>query len=158
MAYATQAELELWMAEPSLVQCCDDTTEGTADAPVVADVLERASGLMDGFLQTAGYTVPRAGAEVTVALRHWCCAIAAHLAAKRRPEFRDGQGVAPYRGDWVDAMAWLQKVADRQIRLENSEPGAGEGASLADRPGGMVLHSYRAQARPPAPPRRMRGW
>jgi phage gp36-like protein len=158
MAYATQAQLELWMAAPSLAQCCDDTTEGTADAAVVTDVLDRAAGLMDGFLQTAGYTVPRTGAGVTVALRHWCCAIAAHLAAQRRPEFRDAQGVAPYRQAWLDAMAWLQKVADRAIRLEGDEPEGAGGASLADRPGGMVLHSYRAQARPPAPPRRMRGW
>ena len=160
MAYATQAQLELYMGDPSLAQCCDDTTEGTADADVVADVLERASAVMDGYLQTGGYAVPRAGAGVTAALRHYTEGVAAHLAARRRPEFRDGNGVAPYRQDYEDAVAWGQKVADRRIRLEGDEPEGAEagGAALADRPGGMVLHSYRGQRRPPAPPRRMRGW
>ncbi len=158
MAYVTQEQLELYMGTPTLAQCCDDTTEGTADADVVADVIARAAGLMDGYLQTAGYTVPRTGAGITAALRHHTSGVAAHLAARRRPEYRDAQGQAPYRQDYTDALAWGQKVADRKIRLEGDEPEGAGGAALADRPGGQVLHAHRAQARPPAPPRRMRGW
>lgn len=158
MAYVTQEQLELYMGTPTLAQCCDDTTEGTADADVVADVIARASGILDGYLQTAGYTVPRTGAGITVALRHHTSGVAAHLAARRRPEYRDAQGQAPYRQDYADALAWGQKVADRKIRLEGDEPEGATGPALADQPGGMVLHSFRAQARPPAPPRRMRGW
>lgn len=160
MPYATQEELELYMADPSLAQCCDDTVEGTADTAVVTDVLTRASAVMDGFLQSGGYAVPRSGAGITAGLRHYTSGVAAHLAARRRPEFRDGNGVAPYRQDYDDALAWAQKVADGKIRLEGDEPEGAEGGgpALADRAGGRVLHAYRGQARPPAPPRRMRGW
>ena len=108
MAYVTQEQLELYMGTPTLAQCCDDTTEGTADADVVADVIARASGILDGYLQTAGYTVPRTGAGITVALRHHTSGVAAHLAARRRPEYRDAQGQAPYRQDYADALAWGQ--------------------------------------------------
>lgn len=159
MAYATQEQLELYMSEPSLAQCCDDTTEGAADADVVADVLARASAVMDGYLQSGGYSVPRAGAGVTAALRHYTEGVAAHLAARRRPEFRDGNGVAPYRQDYDDALAWAQKVADGKVRLEGDEPeGADGGPALADRAGGRVLHAHRAGRAPPAPPLRMRRW
>lgn len=158
MAYATTEQLRLYMSDPPLTACADDDSSGSPDADVVADVLDRASGILDGYLQTAGYSVPLSGASVTAALRHWTCAVAAHLVAKRRPEYRDAQGVAPYRSDWNDAMAWAQKVADGKIQLEGTDTVGGGGPSEADTPGGMVLHAFRDQRRPPAPPRRMRGW
>lgn len=158
MTYATAEQLALYMSDPPLTACADDDSSGAADAAVVADVLERASGILDGYLQTAGYTVPVTGTAVTAALRHWTCAVAAHLVAKRRPEFRDGQGVAPYRSDWLDAMAWAQKVADGKLQLEGTDTVGGNGPAEADSGGGMVLHAYRDQRRPPKPPRRMRGW
>lgn len=158
MAYATQAQLALYMSEPPLTACADDDESGASDGAVVTDVLDRASGILDGFLQTAGYSVPLTGPAVTAALRHWTCAVAAHLVAKRRPEFRDAQGNAPYRSDWLDAMAWAQKVADGKLQLEGTDSVGGGGPSEADTPGGMVLHAWRDQRRPPAPPRRMRGW
>ena len=157
MAYATAAQLGLYMSDPPLSSCADDTTEGTADAPVVADARERASGIMDGYLQTAGYDVPVTGALVTAALRHHTEAVAAHLLARRRPAFRDAQGVAPYRTDYMDALAWGKMVLDGKITLEGSQPGTTGGPAEADR-GGMVLHAHRGQQRPPMPPRRMRGW
>lgn len=161
MAYADPSQLELYMGEPSLAQCTDDDhldAPVTPTAAVVTDVLERASGILDGYLQTAGYTVPVTGALVTPALRHHTAAVAAHFAARRRSELRDNQGVAPYRTDYLDAIAWGQKIAEGKITLEGTAPDGGTGPAEADTGGGMVLHAYRGQQRPPPRPRKMRGW
>lgn len=158
MAYASSADLALYMAAPSLAACADDDESGTADPSVVTDVLDRASGILDGYLQTAGYAVPLTGTSVTTALRHWTCAVAAHLVAKRRPEFRDASGVAPYRSDWDDALAWARLVADGKLQLEGTDTVGGSGPAESDSGGGMVLHAYRGQRPSPPRPRKMRGW
>ena len=156
MPYLTQTQLETMMAVPRLADCCDDTVAGTADAGVVTDVIERACGVVDGYLQTAGYAIPMTGSGVTAALRHWTGMIAAHLAAQRRPAFRDAQGRAPYRVEYQDALEWLAKVAARKILLEAVEPTGGD---TPDTPGGgMVLNAYRGGQRPPARPRAQRRW
>lgn len=157
MAYITQSELEARMYDVRLADCCDDTTSGTADAEIVETLIEDASGVADGYLQTAGYTVPRATA--TVALKHHVAWIAAHFAASRRQQYRDQRGVAPYRQEYTDALAWLQRVADRKTLLEGQDP---EGLASANADsgggGGMVLHAYRGQQAPPRGATRMRGW
>lgn len=159
MAYVTQHELEVRMCEVRLVDCTDDDADGAPDLDVVAAVVDDASGIADGYLQTAGYAVPL-GAP-TPALRHHVASIAAHFAASRRQEYRDARGAAPYRTEYADALAWLEKVAAGKILLEARAPDAGHagGPSIDEAsPSGMVLHSYRGQRPPPAGVRRMRGW
>lgn len=108
-AYVTYDQLAAVMASPSLVACVDDDGDGSAsDAEklVVTDPdygsIPRASSVMDGYLALAGYAIPLAGDLVTPAMRHHVGFLAAHYTAKRRPEFRDGQGRFPY---WQEAAA-----------------------------------------------------
>lgn len=157
MAYITQAELEARMYGLRLADCCDDTVEGTADTGIVETVIADACGVADGYLQMAGYTVPRITA--TVALKHHVAFIAAHFAASRRQQYRDARGVAPYRTEYSDALAWLQRIADRQTFLEGQDPeGLASAAADSGGGGGMVMHSYRNQQPAPRGARRMRGW
>ncbi len=107
--YITYAQLAAIMASPPLVDCIDDNGDGSASASeqlLVTDAdygtIPRASSVMDGYLALAGYTIPLTGDAVTPAMRHHVAFLAAHYTAKRRPEFRDAQGRAPY---WQEAAA-----------------------------------------------------
>ena len=120
--YITYAQLSALMADPSLVACIDDDGDCTAEASeqlFVADAdygsIPRASSIMDGYLALAGYTIPLTSAEVTPVMRHHVGFLAAHYTAKRRPEFRDGQGRAPYWQEAAAALAFGESLRDRQI-------------------------------------------
>lgn len=154
MGYVTDAELAAIMYGVSLVQCTDDDNDTVADATVVAQLHASASGIADGYLQTAGYAVP---VTPTAALKHHVAFIEAHFAASRRQKFRNAQGVAPYRTEYLDAIAWLEKIAAGDIRLEGQEPTAASSSSESGT-GGKVMHAYRGQRAPRRGARGMRGW
>jgi phage gp36-like protein len=155
MAYLSSAQLAALMYSARLVDCTDDDGNGVADPAIVADVIERASGVMDGYFQASGLAVPLTGTAITAAVRHHVGFVAAHFAAQRKPEYRDAQGFAPYRQEYVDALAWGDKIASRKMLLEGVDVAAGGGG---DEGGGMVLHAFRGQVAAPRGPRKMRGW
>lgn len=154
-AYLTSAQLAALMYDARLVDCTDDDGDDAADPAIVSDVIERASGVMDGYFQAAGLDVPLTGDAITAAVRHHTGFVAAHYAAQRRPQFRDAQGNAPYRAEYLDAIAWAKDVAARRILLVGQDTAEGGGGEEG---GGMVLHAFRAQVAAPRGPRKMRGW
>lgn len=156
MAHLTADELAALMYAERLADCCDDDADGTADPLIVAAVIDAASSVGDGYAATAGLPVPLAGAYITAAVKHHSGFIAAHFAAQRRPEFREQSGFAPYRQEYLDAIAWWEKVAARKILLTGADTAAGSAAAVEG--GGMVLHSYQRQRPARTGPRKMRGW
>lgn len=148
--YLTTAELDTLMTEARLVDCTDDDGNGVPDPTVVTDVIQRASGVADGYFLSAGYTPPLTGTLVSAAVRHHVGFLCAHYAAKRRPKFRNKDGKAPYWVEAEEALKWLAQVGAGKILLDTVEPPG----SIAP----TVRHAYRDQLAPPTGPRKMRGW
>jgi phage gp36-like protein len=121
MAYVTQAELETLMYSARLVDCADDDGNGTSDAAVVTDILARASAFLDDAAVAAGYTLPLSATGLTPLVREHIGWIAAHLAARRRPQYRDAQGHAPYYQEHLAALAWLKDVRAGTVGLHPTE-------------------------------------
>lgn len=141
--YITYAQLAALMAEPSLVACIDDDGNGSASGAeqlFVTDAdygtIPRASSVMDGYLALAGYTIPLSADQVTPAMRHHVGFLAAHYTAKRRPEFRDAQGRAPYWQEAAAAEAFGESLRDRQI--------AQAGGPTESTATGFVTHARRS--------------
>lgn len=148
--YVTESELEARMSTPRLVDCTDDDKDGVPDPAIVTVVIQDASSIMDGFFMNAGYPVPLEGGLVTPAVKHHTGFLAAHYAAKRRPQYRNAQGEAPYWKERDEAFAWGKLVADGKIKL-SVEP-----APLATAP--QVRQAYQGQRPPRRLPKNMRGW
>lgn len=117
MAYVTEEQLERLMYEARLVDCTDDDGDGTSDAAVVTDGIERASAYLDDAAVAAGYEVPLSATNLTPLVREHVGWIAAHLFARRRQQFRDAQGRSPYYQEFAAAMAWLKDVRSGAVGL-----------------------------------------
>jgi phage gp36-like protein len=57
MAYCTQTDIEVLVSEEVLLQLTDDADEGSVDETKVADAIEQADALIDGYLR-GRYSVP----------------------------------------------------------------------------------------------------
>lgn len=122
MAMITQGDIELRMSARRLIDCTDDDGDGVADAQVVAGILADATAVMEVALQTAGHTIPVE--VVTPFMRLQGAWIGAHLAARRRPEWHDDKGNAPYHVEHDQALEELGKLAARKSAPEGQPPPA----------------------------------
>lgn len=130
-SYITLAQLEGTMSDPNLVACLDDDGSGSlspTEEALATDpdygVIARASSVADGYLVLAGYAVPLTGDAITPAMRHHVAFLAAHYAAKRRPEYRDQQGRAPYWAEAAAAIEFFKELRDHQ-QVQAGAPGEG---------------------------------
>lgn len=119
MALITQAQWETVLGAARVVDLCDDDEDGAADAAVVAEVLDQASDFVQEHAVAAGALLT-AGA-LTAAMRRRVAMIAAHFAGARRPQHRDAQGHAPYRVEYLDAVAELKAWASRTRDLSTGD-------------------------------------
>lgn len=117
MAYVTEEQLERLMYEARLVDCADDDGDGTSDAAVVSDGIERGSAYLDDAAVAAGYTLPLSSTNLTPLVREHVGWICAHLFARRRQQFRDQQGRSPYWQEFAAALAWLKDVRAGTVGL-----------------------------------------
>lgn len=121
-AYIDQTYLAARMGSPSLVDCCDDTGGGTPTSAAVTAVIEDASAMVDDYAIRAGHTLPLASTTVTAGLKLRTAWLAMHLAARRRPQFRDARGTFPYDEEYKEAQAWLNDWADNKAKTEDMDP------------------------------------
>lgn len=161
--YLTLAQLEAIMAAPRLVDCLDDDGDGSLDAGEEAlatdtdtGVIYRAGAVADGYLAAGGYSIPLGASQITPALRHHVGMVAAHLAAQRRPQFRDQQGRAPYWQEQTEARAFFEAVRDGKVSLDGS-PASQLGSGVT---GAFVTHGNRGgqAVTSTANPYRQRRW
>lgn len=118
MPYATQAQLELAAGGADrLTSLTDWNQDGTGDATVIAEALEVADGLIDGYLRARGYNLPLA--NPTDSLRR----VAAQEAVFW---LRDSRGMASedHVRQHEERLAWLRDVAKGAVRVD--EPSAPE--------------------------------
>lgn len=122
MAMISQSDVELRMGAQRLIDCTDDDRDGVADAAVVAAILADATAVMEVALQAAGHEIPVE--TVTPFMRLQGAWVGAHLAARRRPEWHDEKGNAPYHVEHDQALKELGKLAARKIAPELGSPPA----------------------------------
>lgn len=128
-AYITLAQLEDAMSDPNLVACLDDDGSGSlspTEEALATDpdsgAIARASSIADGYLALAGYSIPLTGDAITPAMRHHVAFLAAHFCAKRRPEYRDQQGRAPYWSEAAEAREFFKELRDHGA-VQDGGPG-----------------------------------
>ena len=125
----TKADVELRMGALRLIDCTDDDHDGVADTAIVQGILDDATAVMEVALQTAGHAIPVE--VVTPFMRLQGAWIGAHLAARRRAEWHDEKGNAPYHVEHDAALVELGKLASRKASPEGQPPPA---IAVASRP------------------------
>src|SRR5882724_10763656 len=103
---------------------CDDGS-GTASAPLVTAAINQASAAFDSDVYGSYADVP---ARATLATDDvvkmniaWC---ALHYGARRKPEWRDDQGRAPFYVEYGEARKHFKDLQQAKQRSQN-EPTAG---------------------------------
>lgn len=122
MSLIVRADIELAMGVQRLIDCTDDDHDGHADTPVIDRILADASAVAEVELQAGGFLLPLS--TVTPYVRAQVAWIAAHLAARRRPEWHDDQGRAPFWQEHEQARKRLGEFAARARRPEGQSPTA----------------------------------
>ena len=94
----------------------DDDGDGLADPALVDTVIENTTSailakLLKGF---SAEQITILSAEPLFKMH--ASFMALHLAAKRRYEWRDPQGNAPFRTDWADAMKYFDDLSKGNAR------------------------------------------
>ncbi len=113
MAYSTQADLEKELESEQLVQLADDNDDGIADVAVIADVIAKSDGIIDGYLGTR-YTVPVT--PVPDLVRGFSVAIAIYRLFGRRNQKNDARTRA-----YDDALKMLAAISRGTATLGVSE-------------------------------------
>ena len=121
MAYITEADLDEYISETTLVQLTDDDRTGAVNSDIVAEVIAGAENEVNGYLSGL-YTVPIVGTvpgmitEATVVL------------ACRRLHIRRGGIPAAFQAQVDDTMRLLLKIAEGKVKLDIDGPTADFGS------------------------------
>lgn len=95
----------------------DDDGDGNADPSLVALLIDNtSSAIRTKLLKAFGEEQIVAYSAEPLFKMHGAF-MALHLAAKRRPEWRDPQGNAPFRTDWTDAMKYFDDLSKGNTRI-----------------------------------------
>jgi hypothetical protein len=123
LAYIDASDLLTAASQADIDRYFDDDGDGAADAARVADINAKASSVCDAkLLQT---WTPAQVAELMkepLAKMH-CAYISLHLAAKRRDEWRNEDGNAPYFVDFNQAMKYLDDLVKGAARSQKETTG-----------------------------------
>jgi hypothetical protein len=133
VAYITATDLLTAASQADIDRYFDDDGDGAADSARVDDLNAKASSVCDAkLLQTWS---PAAVVELMkepLAKMH-CAYISLHLAAKRRDEWRNPDGKAPYFVDYEQALKYfddLVKGQARSLKEDKAGPNPGIGGEL----------------------------
>jgi phage gp36-like protein len=116
MSYAVKQDMIEQYGEAELIRLTDrtNTPQTTIDDAIVQNALDSADGMINGYLQAAGITVPIAPVPRSVV-------DAARTIARYRL-WKD-KASAQVRQDYEDAIAWLVNVAKGIVQLgDNAAP------------------------------------
>ncbi len=94
----------------------DDDGDGMADPALLDLILANTTGAIYAKL-LSGFSAQQVAlfAQEPLFKMHGAF-VALHLAAKRRTEWRDAQGNAPFRTDWNDAMKYFSDLSSGNTR------------------------------------------
>jgi hypothetical protein len=125
MAYIDQSDLEAVLGPAEVVRLFDEDGDGSADPPLVSAVCESASALIDSF-ELQGWSAEAIARLVGDPLiRRHLSWVALHHRAQGKTAWRDSNGVAMFRQEYVDACTYFDKLAKGQAR-SRKESEAGE--------------------------------
>jgi phage gp36-like protein len=121
MAYIDATDLRSAASQADIDRYYDDDGDGAADASVVADLNDKASSTFDAKLlqEWAPLQVVELMKE-PLAKMH-CAYTSLHLAAKRKREWRDAEGNAPYKVDYAEAMKYLDDLVKGAARSKKED-------------------------------------
>jgi phage gp36-like protein len=97
------------MSNAELVQLTDDTNSGAVNAPLVVDILDEASALIDSYCSVR-YNIPLQSSSQVKGL---CLTIAEYLLYLRRKRMK-----ADVRQAYEDALAFLKDVSTSKAGLD----------------------------------------
>lgn len=111
MAILDQTFLETIATGARLVDLTDDDGDDTADAAPIAAAIAAAHARLNGAARKAGHTLPLDESQVSADAKLLIGWYALGFLGKRRPEYRDAQGRAPYHVELAEAEAFLKRLA-----------------------------------------------
>lgn len=111
MAILTQAFLETIATGARLVDLTDDDGDGDADTAPITAAIAAAHARLNGAARKAGHTLPLDESQVSDDAKLLIGWYALGFLGKRRPEYRDAQGRAPYHVELAEAEAFLKRLA-----------------------------------------------
>lgn len=133
----TIAVMQKLMASPRLVDVIDDDGDGSLSADEQALVTDtstgaayRAGSVADSYLGQR-YAIPLTGTQVTPALAHHVGMLCAHYLARRRPQYRDAEGRAPYAAEADEALAYFALLRDGRVALDPADTDAADASANA---------------------------
>lgn len=120
-AYIEQLDLERRVGARKVVEYCDDDGDGVADAPVVAALIQRASGVADSILLPA-FSIAEIVQLMTDPMAKGSVEdIAIAIMGGRRGEFITPDGRTPYDGWEKRGKETLRAVASGAERIAKEE-------------------------------------
>jgi hypothetical protein len=138
--YIFAADLLSATSQAAVDRYFDDNGDGVADASVVTDMCVKASSAADTKL-LKGFSAAAIVLLMQEDLNKMHLAyVALHFAAKRKPEWRDDQGNAPYFVDFNQAMKQFDDLSKGNTRAQQesaagTHPAIG-GNLIMNQPGG----------------------
>jgi hypothetical protein len=116
--YIFAADLLSATSQAAIDRYFDDNGDGAADGSIVTDMCIKASGIADTKL-LRGFTAAQIVLLMQEDLAKMHLAyIALHLAAKRKPEWRNDDGNAPYLVDFNQAMKHFDDLSKGNTRAQ----------------------------------------
>lgn len=111
MTHIVAADLIAATSQAVVDRYFDDDGDGAADPDLVELTLVNVTSAIDAKLLRAFSAAQIAQFAAEPLFKMHAAYMALHLAAKRRTEWRDPQGNAPFRTDWVDAMKYFDDLS-----------------------------------------------
>jgi len=105
MSYITQSELETAYGANEIATLADRDADGLADGDVVTAAIERATGVVDGYLRSR-FTLPLT--TVPDMVRESALAIARYFLAADQADDR-------IEKDYKQALVWLKEIREGQM-------------------------------------------
>lgn len=114
--FITAGDLVAATSQAAVDRYFDDDGDGLADTALVDRILANTTSAILAKLLKAfnAESITILAAEPLFKMH--AAFMAMHLAAKRRIEWRDAQGMAPFRTDWSDAMKYFDDVSKGNAR------------------------------------------
>jgi phage gp36-like protein len=123
--YFVPADLVAATSQRVVDQYFDDDGDGVADTALVTSMCTMASSAIDAKLLRAFSKDQIVLFAAEPLFKMWGAFMAMHLAAKRRPEWRNASDEAPYRSDWDQAMKYFDDLSKGNVRAQ-AEATAGQ--------------------------------
>jgi len=120
--YATQADLEQRFGADEVLQLTDRNSTGAVDVAVLSAAIGDAQAVIDGYLRSAGYTLPLA--TIPVELMRISCDLTRYFLYEN-----SATQVVKDRRD--EAVSWLRDVASGKVTLGVSMQGVAPDAAAS---------------------------